>query len=148
MAKLFVTAVAEWLKNQPYILVSVETQTGRPGGELPFESFAVGLLGAVAAETSWRRIRIDQLNDTGFQHGFYTLRLKPPTSFTSWQSSMSNFVFTVEVRNGQDRGQCLAINKCCGDAGIDQKSLRSLKKGRVTTKGSTSKPKNAKSKRT
>jgi hypothetical protein len=144
MAKLFVSAVVEWIEKRPFILVSAELSTGQPAAHLEHKNFIIGLTGRAAA-TAWRPVSVQVVNVTGDSHGFYTLYLNPLDSLTSWESSMSNFVFTVEAVDGQDRGQCLATNKCCGDDGTDD-TPSFPPKGVARTKVSTSKPKASQSK--
>ena len=121
MAKIFVTAVVEWITGQPGILVSVESQTGQPLTDLKAKDFSAAVIGSGGA---WNKTQIQQINSTGASHGFYGLFVKPPTPFSGWQSWMSNFVFAIEVEHGSDRGQCLTINKCCGDDGMGNRSQR------------------------
>ena len=67
----------------------------------------------------WNVCEVSDVRTEGSEHGFYQVFPDPPEPFTDWKSWMSNFVFTIEVNAAGDRGQALAINKCCGDDGLE-----------------------------
>ena len=115
MPKLNVAGVVEWLPGFPGVMTSVETQDGKPVDGLKEENFTLAVIGSGGG---WNVCKITSLRVEGSQHGFYQVFPDPPEPFSSWQSWMSDFVFTVEVESPEDRGQTLAINKCCGDDGL------------------------------
>jgi hypothetical protein len=124
VAKLFVTAVVEWLLAEPHIFVSVESETGQPVSTLTEKDFNVAWMGGGAGWVQLGGLTLST-SASAPSHGFYFLRLPMHVwsglSFP-WQSYQSNTVFTVEVVNNKsrskDRGQCFALNKCCGDFGM------------------------------
>ena len=123
MAKLFVTAVVEWLLVQPNLFVSVESQQGQPVSGLTEKDFTVARMGSGAGWVQLSDVKL-QSSASAPAHGFYFLSL-PTHSYSGvtfpWQSHQSDLVFTVEVVNNKskekDRGQSFAINKCCDDSG-------------------------------
>lgn len=122
MAKLYVTGVVEWVIKKPGIIVSVEDAAGRPVEGLVLKDFTVGRIGSGGG---WAEEKINTIHSNGAAHGFYKLfvnKHKVGDQSFDWGSHQSNLVFTVEVVNSKskdkDRGQALAINKCCGDDGM------------------------------
>lgn len=124
MAKLFVTAVVEWLIGTPHIFVSVESPQGQPASGLVEEDFTVARMGGGAGWVQLNDVKLNSLFSEP-PHGFYALHL-PVHSYDGvsfpWQSHQRNTVFTVEVvdkkSKDKDRGQSFALNKCCGDFGM------------------------------
>jgi hypothetical protein len=124
VAKLFVTAVVEWLLAIPHIFVSVESQQGQPVSGLAEKNFTVARMGGGAGWVQLKDVNLHPLYSAP-THGFYFLHL-PTHSWdgqsSPWEEIDSNTVFTVEVvkskREGKERGQAFALNKCCGDFGM------------------------------
>ena len=118
--KLYVTGVVEWIIKRPGIIVSVEQENGQPVTDLKKINFTVGRMGSGSV---WVKLNVSSVQNSG--QGFYKVHIfknKVGNKSYNWQSYQSNNVFTVEVEraDGQimQRGQCLAINKCCDDDGM------------------------------
>ena len=102
----------------PGIVVSVEDETGQPVSGLKKANFNIGRYGGGSV---WVQLEVSQVDNSGNNHGFYKVFIhknKIGSENYAWQSYQANTIFTVEVDTKVDRGQCLAINKCCGDDGM------------------------------
>ena len=118
MSKFFVQGVVEWLPGFPSVMTSVEGEDGQPIDGLDESNFQVHNIGSGGG---WNECPMSGLRTEGESHGFYQLFFDPPEFFSSWAPWMADFVFTVEVEREGDRGQALAINKCCGDNGMGKR---------------------------
>jgi hypothetical protein len=119
VAKLYVTAVAAWVGTTPELIVSVESTDGTPLAALTQKSFEVGRQGDGSI---WAKQKITGFYASG--KGFYTLVIgfnSVGSQSFPWQAYQADTVFTVAVTSNQDRGQALAINRCCGDDGVGTK---------------------------
>lgn len=126
MAKLFITGVIEWVLIDPYAVVSVESGTGEGVQGLGPKNFTVGSLGSGSGV--WKKHNVTDVAPIGGAgKGFYYLSLGLIDGL--WQPHMCNVVFTIEVQKARsaragaavDRGQAIAINKCCDSYGYGGK---------------------------
>jgi len=119
MAKFYVQGVVEWVINRPYLLISVEGENGQPIAGLGEENFRLGVIGSGGG---WWECKVNTVFDDAGSQGFYRIAPDPPAlpgRTIPWHPpSEVDSVFTVEVERSGDRGQALAINKCCGDYGM------------------------------
>src|SRR5215203_2238052 len=121
MSKFYVQSVVEWLLGRPTLMTSVEGEDGQPIDGLDESNFHVHTIGSGGG---WNECPMSGLRTEGESHGFYQLFIDPPffgEQQFPWAPNLADLVFTVEVERARDRGQALAINKCCGDDGMGRR---------------------------